>query len=598
MQKAIVMSNSFKKTYTLSYEAIDEISGKIQEFCKGLGMDSKEIARNRLSAEDYLLDWYEEVKHFEQNGNASPETVPEAPGPELSRDDDGASQDEDELARDEIRTAAGNMNTNQREKDEGYTLEEISKVTLVTGKSFGKYFFRIEKKGESLKPGINFKEAGTFSESVLVGLDLKPEYSYRNRTRHLTFHVRKKSKNQLIIIGQVILAAIVTGLLLNALLPDPATQVFLDGVLTPIYKTLFRLLSTISGPLILLSVMWGVYGIGDTTMLGKIGKRMIFTYIGIVFAVAALATVTLPLFGNTFTSGSAETSQLSTIFDMILNIVPSNIVEPFSNGNTLQIIFVAFVIGIAMLFLGKKVTVVAEVIEQINFIVQFLMDLIGKLIPFFIFVIIVRMILSGTFKTLTSLWKLVIVFVCAVIVLSAVTTLITCGKFKVSPKTILRKSLPTFLISITTASSAAAFGSNMETCDKRFGIENSLSSFGIPLGMVMCKPATVIYYLTMSFFFCNFFGVECSFSWMIMAVIVSALLAVATPPIPGGGAVAYTVLFSQLGIPEEALAIALSIDILFDFVRTATNMYNLPVILMNIANTVGMHDVEILKKDR
>jgi len=610
------MSIKFKKTYKLSNENIDINSEKIQDFCLSLGMDKRDIARNRLSAEEYLLDWLEDYNLLRGSMSdgleeSSLEAMSDLPSGtfDIAAENDTASgvdreqdeayfiSNEDELARSEIRSAADELNSVSKEKGK-FSLDELSKVTLVMGKSLERYFFRLERRGESQKPGIDSRNAGTFSESVLVGLDLKPQYTYKNRTNILTFKVDKKKKNPLVVIAEVIVAAIIVGLLLNTLLPADVAQVLLDSVLTPIYKMLFRLLSCISGPLVLLSVMWGVYGIGDTTMLGKIGKRLVFTYLGIVFSVAAVASVTFPLFGNKLSSAQTQGSQVGTLFEMILDIVPSNIIEPFLNGNTLQIIFVAFVVGIAMLFLGKKVTVVAEVIEQINYIVQFLLDLISRLIPFFIFVIVVRMIMSGTFSVLSTLWKLVIIFLCAVIILSATVTTVTCTRFKVDPRIILRKSLPTFLISITTASSAAAFGSNMETCERRFGIEPSIASFGIPLGMVMCKTATVIYYMTMSFFFCKIYGVEGSISWIIMAIIVSGLLAVATPPIPGGGVVAYTVLFSQLGIPEEALAVALSIDIIFDFVRTAVNMYNLPLILLNISSRVGMQDTAILRKEK
>lgn len=537
------MSIASRESFLLTGETVDIISEKIQDYCRSLEMDKKDITRNRLVAEECLLDWMDEVNR------------------------DGLADDDPE-----------------------------KQVVYVTGKAFGKHFFRLEKKGVSLKPGGDSEDGGTFSNSILVGMDLKPEYSYRNKTRHLTFRISKRKRNPLIAIGQVLLAAVIVGVLLKLALPAGVNQGLLDGFLTPIYDTLFRLLSTISGPLILLSIMWGVYGIGDTTMLGQIGKKMILRFMRVICIVALVVMFTFPIFGNILVSASTGTSQLATIFKMILDIVPSNIVEPFLNGNTLQIIFVAFVVGIAMLFLGKKVDAVAQIIEQINYIVQFLMDLIGKLIPFFIFIIVVRMILSGTISVLKSLWLFAIMLILGFIVLSIFMTVYTGIKFKASPVALFRKNLPTFLIALTTASSAAAFGSNVETCERKFGIDSALTSFGIPLGMVLMKPGSVIYFLMMSYFFCGFYGVECSPSWIIMAVIVSTLLSFATPPIPGGGAVAYTVLFTQLGIPMDALAIALSIDILTDFPITATNIYNLPFVLTHVADNVGMLDENVLRK--
>ena len=82
---------------------------------------------------------------------------------------------------------------------------------------------------------------------------------------------------------------------------------------------------------------------------------------------------------------------------------------------------------------------------------------------------------------------------------------------------------------------------------------------------------------------------------LVIAVIISTVIAIATPPIPGGGAVGYTVLFAQMGIPMEALAIALTIDIITDFIITAFEMLALPLSLVNIAASLGMIDEKILK---
>jgi len=99
-----------------------------------------------------------------------------------------------------------------------------------------------------------------------------------------------------------------------------------------------------------------------------------------------------------------------------------------------------------------------------------------------------------------------------------------------------------------------------------------------------------------SFFFAKQFGVAVSPDWLVSAAFVSAMLAIATPPIPGGGVAAYTMLFARLGIPDDALAIVLTMDILFDFVRTAANMYNLPLALIDCAATMGKLNVKKLRE--
>ncbi len=104
------------------------------------------------------------------------------------------------------------------------------------------------------------------------------------------------------------------------------------------------------------------------------------------FLVSAGATVCLLwLFPLELSSGGAALSGFSTIYQIILDIVPSDIISPFLNGNTLQIIFLGAAVGIALLILGDRAAAVRTFIEQTNEVVQFLMEAIGDLIPLFVF---------------------------------------------------------------------------------------------------------------------------------------------------------------------------------------------------------------------
>ncbi|MDO4816335.1 MAG: cation:dicarboxylase symporter family transporter [Bacillota bacterium] len=77
-------------------------------------------------------------------------------------------------------------------------------------------------------------------------------------------------------------------------------------------------------------------------------------------------------------------------------------------------------------------------------------------------------------------------------------------------------------------------------------------------------------------------------------MITVCILAVATPPIPGGAMASYTVLLTQLGIPIEALAVALACDAVFDFIDTGIDQFLLPYILLNQAGKLGLVDRETL----
>lgn len=467
--------------------------------------------------------------------------------------------------------------------------------------SMGRYMFvpfiEIGAEGFPSNPyTTDTEDFGSFTDSILVSLNLEPEYTYEKDVNRVRFRIKKKPLGKMATLGIVILAAIVVGLAGMYLFSDGLRGILLESVIDPIYNMFFNILGCIAGPMIFLSVAWGVYGIGDTATLGRIGKKMMLRYVGTTILVCVCCTVCFPLLGPGLSGSSGSEGQFASVANLILSIFPSTIVEPFSTGNTLQIIFMAIVIGVALLFLGKKTSSIARAIEQVNLIIQFLMETISKLVPFVIFLVIVNMIWSGSINVLTSSWKLIVTMVGAFVAVAVTFLILTSIRSKAGLTNLLRKSMPTFLVALTTASSAAAFSSNVTTCEEKFGIDSSLIRFGIPLGMVMHKPISAAYNLLLVFFFADKYGVSCSIGWLIVAVIICSVIAIATPPIPGGGAVAYAIIFAQMGIPSEAMAVALAIDIITDFLITAFEMLVLPLSLINISSGLGMLDKDILSR--
>ena len=157
-------------------------------------------------------------------------------------------------------------------------------------------------------------------------------------------------------------------------------------------------------------------------------------------------------------------------------------------------------IGATLLILGKTTEAVAKAIEQINYIIQFLMELVSNLVPYFIFIILVQMIWSDTLGIVVAAWKPVVIFMLAMLILSGLMLLLAAILCKVSPILILKKGFSTFIIGVSTASSIATFGNCSNVCEKKFGIANNITSFGVPLGIVMFPPATAIYFIFICLF--------------------------------------------------------------------------------------------------
>ena len=207
-----------------------------------------------------------------------------------------------------------------------------------------------------------------------------------------------------------------------------------------------------------------------------------------------------------------------------------------------------------------------------------------------------QMIWSDTLDVVLSAWKPLFVFVGCVIVISLAMALIAAFRTKANVFALIKKAIPASVIAITTASSVAAFGTCVNTCEKKLGISDSITSFGVPLGIVIFPPGIAIYFTLICMYTAEVYGVECSLTWFVMAVFTGCLLAIAAPPIPGGTLTCYTIMFSQLGLPEEALVVALALDVLFDFIATGMNVFCLQMELLIQAKKMGRLDHAVLNE--
>ena len=311
-----------KKGYRLSPETVDLLSQEFADSLTEAEADRKDILRLRLSLEEILESWSS--------------ALPGAP------------------------------------------------VTFCAKKRLGRQRIEIRVEGKELQAD-DVLENCLLSSRLLAQAGLTLTQSYQSGENCLTVEPpRKRKLGQMQKLLLAIVSAVVLGLL-QRLLPAGA-QAGVRAVTDPLFTLILNLLRTISSPMIFLAICWGIFNIGDMTMMGRIGKKVIGRIAALSFLVSAGATVCLLwLFPLELSSGGAALSGFSTIYQIILDIVPSDIISPFLNGNTLQIIFLGAAVGIALLILGDRAAAVRTFIEQTNEVVQFLMEAIGDLIPLFVF---------------------------------------------------------------------------------------------------------------------------------------------------------------------------------------------------------------------
>lgn len=326
--------------------------------------------------------------------------------------------------------------------------------------------------------------------------------------------------------------------------------------------------------MICLAICNGILGTGDTTTLGHTGKSVITRFIVISFLISVLSVVIVfPFLSLRFSTGAqGRASAVNQISKMLFDILPSNLMEPFQTGNTLQIIVIAIIIGVGLLAIGERGKHVRILLEESFALMQHIVSAICALIPIFVFAVILNQIWSGHEMKFLSILKPLTRLAFAVSIIAVLHWLTSSVYLKCAPFTLLKKALPPFLIAFMTASSLSALPLGMETCEKKLGIKKNMVSFAYPLGSVIYMPSSVVYFTVILLTFADIYEVEVSVAWLIMAIVTSTLIAIAMPPIPEADVLCYSILFSTLGIPAEGIVLATAIGIIADYFDTGFNV--------------------------
>lgn len=449
--------------------------------------------------------------------------------------------------------------------------------------------------GDPFDPMDKAEEDATLMRELLAGLGLAPTWNYRHGRNHIVLLSKKKPLSGTIKMAIAIVLSILSGFLLT-LLPAGVAAGINDYLLTPVTGAITGLISAVAGPLIFLSVLGSICSMGNMETLGKIGTKTIKVILLNMTIIGALMTVVGSLFYPP-QMGGGSASGFSQVLDLIYGIIPSNLFEPFLTGNTMQLIFISVIVGLAMLVLSSRVSSIFSLVEQLSSIVQTIMSGLSAMLPLLIFVLFTGLISNGNLGAILNSWKIL-----------AVIVLLCAGSFglnllrisfvkKISPALLLKKAWPTLLIALTTASSAAAFATNTRDAQNKLGIDRKLVEFGIPLGQVLFKPGFVALFFGVEIGLAESCGIPITLPWIVIAFITNLLVSIAVPPILGGAMMGFTIVFAQLGVPMEVMGVAIAINAIADFPATACNVSTWQLTLIEVADSLTMLDKEVLLKE-
>ncbi len=452
--------------------------------------------------------------------------------------------------------------------------------------------------GEQYNPLVSSEnDLGDWAENLYSGLSMSPVYNYRKGFNVLQLRLQNLNRNPAMELMSSVLIGTILGLAGRYLLPQSMRAVVLSTVLDPIESVFLRILNATSGPVIFLSVMTAICGIGMLPSIGKSGKEMVTRFlIETVLFTAAAAAVSYILLGMSLSPMVLDKTQFASLLDFVLRVIPNDFLTPFIEGDSPQLITMAIIIGDALITNSAQTAGLRTMVEQADSIGLTIAGGVSNLTPFFVSTLLILGIWNGSVRILIGLWRPILIYLVISIAVLFARLYSVSRQFDVPIRVLVSKMKDSFRAAFVNASVDAAFGDNQILCEKRFGISKKLTDYALPLGMVIYMPSGCIACVIITLYAAGAYGVSVSPVWMIIAVVLTAALIAATPPVAGIGLLTYTAIFAQLGIPRQALTMAMVADITLGFAVSAFNLAMLQLELVKESAKVDLLNQNVLRK--
>ncbi len=397
-----------------------------------------------------------------------------------------------------------------------------------------------------------------------------------------------------IVIGMVLGIAI--GLLIKFL---PLSLHWRDLLVNDLLSTggqiFLNLIKMLVVPIVFVSLVCGSSSLGGLQQLGRVGIRTLFFYLVTTAVAITIALLLAKLFhvGAGMNLGLARNfsaASVPTIKDIIVNLFPSNPIAALMQGNMLQIIVFALLVGIAMAAVGKKAEHLVVVFKNLEAVLIRLVLMIMQLAPYGVFCLLATQFSRVGLSLIGHLlgYFLVVVLVLLIQLFGCYSLLL--GLFgRLNPKIFFRKMYQTMLFAFSVSSSSASIPLVLNTVKQRLGVQGSIASFIVPLGATINMDGTAIMQGVATVFIAHAYHVSIGLVGYLTVIGMATLASIGTAGVPGVGMITLAMVLQQVGLPVEGIGLIIGIDRLLDMARTAVNISGDAM----IACLVGKSEVKV-----
>lgn len=377
-----------------------------------------------------------------------------------------------------------------------------------------------------------------------------------------------KSKN-------LLLFSVLLGIIVGYLNID-----FINSTAEVSSQIFINLLKLVSLPIIFLSIVSTASGMEDIQEVKNLGRSVAKYTILTTLIAASIALILFvvvdpvraPLNGIEGFSNVQQGSYLS----YLINIIPSNFLQPFIENNVVSVLFLALILSVAILALpNQNRQVLNTFFKSLYGAVMKITSWIVLLMPFAIWAfttLFVRDLQQG--MEVENLARYLFIVVAANII-QAVVVLPLLLRFKgIAPVKSFQAMLPALSVAFFSKSSSAALPMAMKCAEEKMGVSSKVAGFSLPLCTTINMNACAAFILTTVLFVSMSHGVVFSGLEMVAWIFVATIAAIGNAGVPMGCYFLASAFLASMNVPLNILAVILPFYSMIDMLESAINVWS------------------------
>lgn len=398
-----------------------------------------------------------------------------------------------------------------------------------------------------------------------------------------------------------VFVALVVGAVVGGFFPEAVSLTKWVG------DVFIRLIKMLIVPLIFTTLVSGVVAMGDPKRLGSLGAKTISVYM-----LTTAAAISIGLFlGTVFKPGvgvdvsSAAPGPIkgaAPLAERLLNIVPTNPVAAFAEGDVLAIILFAILFGVGTIMAGKRGEAIGKAIDSAAHVMLLIAHMVMEVAPYGVFALVAWA--AGTLgaDALANLAKLaVLVYAGCFVHIFFVHGGLIKFLLRLPAVRFFRGIFDAQAVAYSTASSSATLPVTITCVEQNLGVKRTVSSSVLPLGATINMDGTALYLGIVAMFAAQVFGVSVSLTDYLLIALTVTLVSVGAAGIPSAGLFLLATVLSVIGISDAQTALIigfiLPFDRILDMMRTVVNVTGDAAVAVAVGKWEGELDEDVFRAE-